>query len=200
MQTRLAFNSIEIPKISIVFWWNFIVFILECCNYATYMRKQYFYNSWTSDLVNAYLAFIIISGVAFAVAVAPLLLMAYKYAETERDRAFYFKLGITIMYFAGTMPLFFIELWAVKLEGMIGILQGVCFILELVGWLFASWIVWFFWMSQVSKWIFERNGYGREVAIRRKREEMFRSGQPDMWQSNVVPVTNPLPGRRDWAV
>ncbi len=208
--TRRAFNSIEIPKISIVFWWHFVLIFFEFFNYAVFMRNRGSENdsgsTISSDLIRAHLAFCIIMVLAFAAICGPLLLISYKYAETDRDRSHKLKLAITVMYFLATKPLLIIELWAIKLDGMIHILQGVCFIMQLIAWFFASWIVWFFWMGLVSKWIFESNGYGRDVVLRRRREEMFRGGGPDLWQNtnSMVPVSNPLPGfgrgARDWAV
>ena len=103
------------------------------------------------------------------------------------------------MYICSTTPLFFIELSQVQTEGLHGLLQGVCFILQGLAWLFSSWIVWFFYMMEVARFIHERRGYGRDVLFKKVRMAQTMSGMPDMWKSNTFPVTNPLPNQ-PWVV
>ena len=195
---RAAIANIKWPKVMLVFFWHMTTIIIEFSAYSTFFRFRRG-TTWTTDAIDSYLAFVIITLVAYAFIAGPLLIMAYKYSATERQRTFRLKSAITVMYLLSTTPLFFIELLMVKKAGILGVIQGIAFVLQIAAWLASSWIVWFFYMMEVSRFVHEKRGYGRDVAFKRARMLNAIAGMPGTWKGATLPVPNPA-SNQPWVV
>lgn len=191
---RSRLNRVKWPKTVVVGFWHSLVLILEFFNYATFMRKERG-GRWGADLVDAYLAWDVLALIAFVFIGGPLLFMSYKYSETERQRTWRLRAAVAVMYFLMTTPLFFIELWAVRQAGMVGVLQGTVFVLNFIAWFFSTWIVWFIYMLEASRFIHERRGYGRDVLFKKMRMRNAMLGLPDQWRANTINASNPIFGQ-----
>jgi hypothetical protein len=177
----LAFRS-AIPHALILLYWYGLTISLAMFNYSTWVR--FAADLIADDTMQTYLAFAIIGVLAYAFVGGPLFFMAYKYSSTAKVRAKRLRIGLAVMYFSSTLPLFLLDLYFIWSFGVVNVLQVICFILQLVAWIFGSFAVWFIYMWQVAKYIHIYRGGGRQVALRQQAE---RQGEPGIEGGEMAP-------------
>lgn len=152
---------IHVPTALIALYWYFVVQVLAIFLYATWVRFQL--DLFSQDFINTYLAFAIIGMLGYAFGGGPFFFAAFKYSRTAKSRSLRTRIGLVVMYFTSTLPLFIMDLWIVYNNGIVNVLQGICFVIQLVSWFFGSFAVWFIYMWQVAKFVHKRRGGGRPI-------------------------------------
>ena len=154
----------HVPWAIVFLFWYGITTSLAQLNYSIWIRFQ---DSFLDeDLINTYLAFCIIGLVAYVFGGGPMFFTGFKYATTQQSRSRRIRIGMVIMYFASTLPLFIMDLFIVWRHGVLNVLQGLMFVLQLVAWTTGSFAVWFIYMWAVASFIHARRGGGRELMYR----------------------------------
>lgn len=112
----------------------------------------------------AYLAFAIIGFAAYLFGAGPLFFFAYKYATSQKSGAVKLRLGIAIIYFFSSLPIFCLELAiAYSNQKIVHVLDGMVLVLTLIAWSFGSIVVWFVYMWEVARFLQSQTGASRQV-------------------------------------
>jgi hypothetical protein len=152
---------LNIPFPLVFLYWHGISAALAMLNYSLWVRFQTGFLS--EDLRNTYLAFCIIGLLVYGFIGGPMFFLGYKYSSTQKARDKKVRIGLVAMYFASTLPLFLIDLYIVWYYGVLYVLQGVVFVLELIAWSTGSFAVWFIYMWQVAKLVHTKRCGSRQM-------------------------------------
>ena len=159
---------LHIPFPLVLLYWYGITCALQMFDYALWVRFQDNNKALSQDLQSAYLAFCVIGLVAYVFIGGPMFFLGYKYSPTQKARDKKIRIGLMIMYFTSTLPMFLLELTIVWNQNITYVLQGICFVLQLFAWVFGSFAVWFVYMWQVAKLWHVYRGGGRQLVFQQK--------------------------------
>jgi hypothetical protein len=153
----------NVPFSLLFLFFHGAVCVLATFNYSFWMRFQN--NLVVGEIVRqAYLAFTIIGFTAYVLGAAPLFFYSYKYAASQKSGAVKLRLGIAIIYFLSSLPIFALELAiAYSNQKIVSVLDGIVLVLSLIAWAFGSLVVWFVYMWEVARFLQSQTGASRQV-------------------------------------
>lgn len=186
---------LHIPFPLLFLYWYGLTCALAMFNYSLWVRFQD--DLVSDDLQNTYLAFSIIGLIAYVFLGGPMFFVGYKYSQTQKNRDKRVRIGLVVMYFASTLPLFLMDLYFVWQHGVLHVLQGICFVLQVVAWSTGSFAVWFIYMWQVAKLWHTKRGSGRQLQFQQPVGGMRDGMSPNMRPPLQWSAAKPLPGQPD---
>jgi hypothetical protein len=176
---------LHVPFPLVFLYWYGIATSLAMLNYALWVRFQA--EKLSEDLRNAYLAFCVIGTIVYVFVGGPMFFLGYKYSTTQKQRDKKIRIGLVAMYFASTLPLFLMDLFIVWDNGVLYVLQGIVFVLELISWSTGSFAVWFIYMWQVAKFVHIRRCGHRQIQFQQQNTNPIESLKPPLGLSRSLP-------------
>lgn len=153
----------NVPFALLFLFFHGVLCVLITMNYSFWMRFQDD-NIVGATIREAYLAFTIIGFAAYVFGAGPLFFYAYKYAANQKAGAVKLRLGIAVIYFFSSLPIFVLEV-AIAYSNLtiVNVLDGMVLVLTLCAWSFGSVVVWFIYMWEVARFLQSQTGASRQV-------------------------------------
>ena len=173
---------LHMPFPLLFLYWYGILTSLSVFNFALWVRFQHD-DVISFDLRWTYFAFCLIGTLAYVFAGGPMFFFGYKYSATQKARDKKVRIGLCVSYFTSTLPMFLMDLFFVWDHGILHVLQGVVFVLQLISWSTGSFAVWFIYMWQVAKVVHTKKCGGRQLVFEQQNFRPIDSLKPPLGYS-----------------